>query len=444
MRRGNETFLGTGDFRKEIKQKRFTTLTRITVNGARTSGQIVKRLFGLFALPRRTSRGALLRSRTGLLPKFDGTFGSLIDCYFTDPASPFVKRTIEYATRQNYISLCRPIRAELGDIEIRDFTGRDLQDWADIRINKGQIPMAHSLVGMLSTLCSFGGSMLNSQACRDLSAMRSKMRFPMGKARTARLTPEQVEAHRTEAHLQGYGSIAFADSLQFEGILRQKDAIGAWVPLDEAERSDVIADGEKSIRGARWDEIDDNLVLHHLTSKKKKTSNISLRDAPMVMEELRKIAKIGPDVELTRDMLPATGPLIVCEETGLPWQSYEFRRRWRQVSNVVGIPKNVFSMDQRASGISEAIDAGVPADHVRQAANHAQFTTTARYIRNQEFAATSTLQGRAKHRAARAATLVPKLPTTRAKPSTARRKASPQARRAKQSPELSNAKQTTA
>lgn len=378
-------------------------------------------------IARGISRGPS-NARTPLRPKFDGTVGSLIDCYFTDPASPFVKKTIEYSTRQNYIALCRPLRRELGHLYVRDIDGRFLLEWNDTRVNAGHTPMAHSTMGMLSTLLSFGGSILNSEACRQLSAIRSKMRFPMGKPRTVRITAEQVIAHRIEAHLQGYGSIAFADTLQFEGILRQKDAIGAMVPKDEKEHSDVIVGDFKWVRGARWDEIDDKLILHHVTSKKKKLVHLSLRDAPMVMEELHRIAKIGPDVELTRDMLPATGPLIVCEETGLPWQSYEFRRAWRQIANEAGIPKNVFSMDQRAGGISEAIDAGVPGDHVRQAAAHEQFTTTVRYIRNQEHAATSTLRGRTAHRAAQAATLAPALPPTRAR-TKARRKANPSPRR---------------
>lgn len=372
-----------------------------------------------------TSARALWNARTPLAPKFDGTVGSLIDCYFTDPASPFVKRTIEYATRQNYKSLCKPLRAELGDRYLKDISGRDLQDWADIRINKGQIPMAHALIGMLSTLCSFGGSMLDSEACRRLSAIRSKMRFPMGKARTERLTAEQALSIIRYSLRHGRLSVAIAQALQFEGILRQKDAIGAWIPEDEREASAIIVEGFKWVRGIPWNEIDDDLTVHHQTSKKKKMSNISLRDAPMVMEVLRHIAGIGADEELTRDMLPSSGPMVVNEDTGMPYQSYDFRRVWRQTANDLGIPKNVKSMDSRAGGISEAIDAGVDPDFVRQSANHAQFSTTAKYIRNQQHAATSTLRGRAKHRAA---TLAPALPPTRAT-SKARRKANPSPRR---------------
>lgn len=390
-----------------------------------------------------TSPRALWNSRAPLKCKFDGYVGGLIDCYFNDPASPFVKKTIEYPTRQNYTALCKAVRAEIGHMRIRDCDGRFLQDWFDRTANEGKIPMAHSKMGMFSTLLSFGGSILDSEECRRLSTIRSKMRFPMAKPRTERITYEQVVAHVAEAHLQGYASVAFADVLQFEGILRQKDAIGALVPKDEKEHSDLIVGEFKWVRGARWNELDDNLILHHVTSKKKKMVHISLRDAPLVMQELRRIAKIGADEELTRDMLPADGPLVVCEETGLPWQSYEFRRAWRQIANEAGIPKNVFSMDNRAGGVSEAIDAGVPPDHVRQAAAHATMQMTAHYTRNQQHASTSTLRGRVAHRAAQAATLVPALAPARAK-TKARRKATPSPRRVSKSKEVSNADKVTA
>lgn len=379
---------------------------------------------------RSASSRSAWNSRTPLLPKFDGTVGSLIDCYFTDPASPYTKRTIEFATRQNYKSQCKHLRADLGHRYIKDISGRDLQDWADIRINKGQIPMAHSLVSMFSTLLNFGGSLLDSEACRRLSAIRSKMRFPMAKARTERITAEQAMAIIRYAVKHKRFSIAFAQAGAFEAIQRQKDMIGAWIPEDEKEASKLIVNGQKWVRGWLWDELDDELIIHHMTSKKKKMVHVSLRDAPMVMDMLRILAGVGPDVEITRDMLPAEGPIVVNEDTGLPYQSYDFRRIWRSIANEVGVPKNVKQMDSRAGGISEAIDAGVDPDFVRQAAAHTQFSTTARYIRNQQNASTKTLRGRALHREAQFS-LAPIIPTQRA-PSKARRRANPTPRQVKQ------------
>jgi len=74
-------------------------------------------------------------------------------------------------------------------------------------------------------------------------------------------------------------------------------------------------------RGIRWEEISEDLVLRHITSKRQKLIEISLKNAPMVMEEL---ALLGQP--------PASGPVIVSEFDKLPWTGPEFRRcgpSWR-------------------------------------------------------------------------------------------------------------------
>ena len=44
-------------------------------------------------------------------------------------------------------------------------------------------------------------------------------------------------------------------------MLRQKDVIGEWVPRSEPGPSDIWnSDGEKWLRGLRWQEIDGNLI----------------------------------------------------------------------------------------------------------------------------------------------------------------------------------------
>ncbi len=144
--------------------------------------------------------------------------------------------------------------------------------------------MAHALVGMLRTIVNFGVSMLDDDDCAKLSGVMSKMRFAMSKPRSEVLTADMVQAIREKAHEKGWPSIALAQALQFELILRQKDVLGEWVPIAEPGVSDVVNSmGSKWLRGLRWESIDENMTIRHVTSKRGKPIERSLRNAPMVM-----------------------------------------------------------------------------------------------------------------------------------------------------------------
>jgi hypothetical protein len=72
----------------------------------------------------------------------------------------------------------------------------------------------------------------------------------------------------------------------------------------------------------------------------------------------------------------ASGPIIINEITGAPWSAAEFRRKWRIVATAAGVPKEIRSMDSRAGGISEAFEAGVDRDQIRQSATHSDVSQT--------------------------------------------------------------------
>ena len=201
------------------------------------------------------------------------------------------------------------------------------------------------------------------------------------KPRVERLTADQAVALRAKAHGKKWHTMALAQSLQFELMLRQKDVIGEWVPMSEPGISPV-ADTTKGkwLMGLRWDEIDENMILRHNTSKRGKDIEVDLKLAPMVLEELA-LHSQTPIGKLTRAALPASGPMIICEITGVPYTTAEFRRKWRIAADLAGIPKAVRNMDSRAGAISEATDAGADLEHVRHAATHSDIGMTQRYSR---------------------------------------------------------------
>jgi hypothetical protein len=299
--------------------------------------------------------------------EFDGTLESLTECYRTDPDSDYHKN--RYVTRIYYDKLIDRLTEDHGHVLVQNIKGRDVKRWHENWTVRG-VAMAHALVGMLRTVVNFGVGILEEEECKRLSVVLSSQKYSTAPARTSFMTSEQAIAIRKAAHEKGWPSIALAQALQFELMLRQKDVIGEWVPIAEPGMSDITQNGMKWLRGLRWEEIDENLNLSHVTSKRGKLLEASLYDAPMVMEEL---AKMGDR--------PAKGPVILFEKTGKPWGGIYYRMAWRQCADAAGVPKSVRNMDSRAGAITEATDAGATLEEARHAATHSDTKMTQRYSR---------------------------------------------------------------
>lgn len=335
---------------------------------------------------------------------FDGTLKGLCHRYQIDEFSNYPK--LQFATRRHYRILMNVLTVEAGGKMLAEFRGPVLMKLHEGWQQSRGMTMAKQLLRMMRTLFSFGFTILEDKDCERLCNVMSKMRFKMPPRRSVWLVAEQVEAIRAHAHTTKYKSIALAQAIQFDGLFRQKDTIGEWLPMSEPGMSDVVFGKSKWLKGIRWEEVDEKLVLRHITSKRGKPIELPLRLCPMVMEELIKIT--GPDlvvedeatkaVTINRHLLPAKGPIIVMDTTGRPWSSLEYRNRWREMATAVGVPKSVYNMDSRAGGITEGSDAGVPLEHLRQAAGHSESQTTAGYSRGQATKTAESLKLRVVHR----------------------------------------------
>lgn len=330
--------------------------------------------------------------------EYDGTWKSLVSFYQTDPDSPYQKK--RYNTRQHYDTLCRRLVRDCGNDFIKDTDARAMlrlyEKWSE---DGKKIAMGHSMIGMARAVLTYGKTFQKCPACRELRVDLTDMRFKNAKPRDERLTAEMVEAIRAMAPAMNRRSIALAQAFQFDLMLRQKDVIGEWIPISEPGISDLIDRNQKWLRGLRWEEIDKNLILKHVTSKRQKEITVDLTAAPMVMEELRFIASLPDGATLRRDHLPAKGPIVVDEVNGLPWTNSEFRRYWRKVAKAAGVPDHVRNMDSRAGAISEATDAGAELEHVRHAATHSDIAMTQRYSRGAQDKVAKVMKMRADHRA---------------------------------------------
>jgi hypothetical protein len=321
---------------------------------------------------------------------FDGTIKTLIYCYQTDVDSKYHKK--RWAVRRDHDNFLKRVAKTHGDTKLSDIRGRLILSWHKQWSHDGvKIAIGHSFVAHLRTLFGFGMTLLEDPECTRLVAVMHEMKFEMVKPRTVHLTAGHVLAIRKVAREKRRYSIALAQAFQFDLMLRQKDVIGEYVPIPEPGISDVINPklNKKWITGIRWEEIDQNMILRHKTSKRGKDIEVNLKLAPMVIEEL------GTD---DRSLLPTSGPIIISESTGLPYATENFRKTWRENANLAGVPTTIRNMDTRAGAISEATDAGADLEHVRHAATHSDIQMTQRYSRGSTDKVAGVMQLRADHR----------------------------------------------
>ncbi|MBR0913143.1 tyrosine-type recombinase/integrase [Bradyrhizobium japonicum] len=307
------------------------------------------------------------------------TLGELVEVYQTDKISTY--HQLRYHTRKNAASILKRLVDAHGSVELKAIKRRDLAEWYMTWADGGKVSMAHAFIAQIRTITGFGASMLEDEECERISSVLHRMRFANSPPRTERLVASQVIAIREAARKHfGWYSLALAQAIQFECMFRQRDIIGELVPEAEPGESDVRFNGQKWLRGIRWEEIDDKWILKHKTSKRQKEIQWNLAAAEMVMEELAILVELPVD-QINRGLFPTKGPIIINDVTGLPWTANEYRRKWRLVADHVGVPKEVRNQDTRAGAITEATEAGADLEHVKHAATHSDISQTQRYSR---------------------------------------------------------------
>jgi hypothetical protein len=327
---------------------------------------------------------------------FDDTIASLVKIYLTHEDSPFqgLRHHVQttYERRMNYIM------RDFGSARISKLTLTDFNRWyrfwvAPNEHSNGRKRISHAHEQMVYVRQAFRfGKALKLPGCRDAKDILDEMEVPNVKRRSTIITDEQIKKVCDEAHQRGKHSIALAQKIQDGLIVRQKDVIGEWIPISEPGLSDICRGKKKWVVGLRWEEIDEHMTLKHTLSKSLrgrdaladldagKTKEWSLPLYPTIMEEMARLAGV-PVEQLTRDKLPASGPIVVAEHTGLPWLSKVFSNQWRALATAVGIPKNVQNRDTRAGGATDAETKGGDIEKVRQSLGHARPDTTRIYQR---------------------------------------------------------------
>ncbi|AZO29291.1 integrase [Mesorhizobium sp. M1B.F.Ca.ET.045.04.1.1] len=303
---------------------------------------------------------------------FDGTVKSLLTMYQCHDESPFKK--LKPASRRTYVGFLSKIEAHIGARRVDAISGVDIIRYHKVWSNGGEnLATAAMCRSILESALSFG-VMNKHNECAGLLLMLREAKKNLSRAspRTQVITPSQVAAARAAANAANRRSSALAYAFAFETTLRLWDVIGQWYPMNEGGLSDVLdpANGEKWF-GLRWEDIDEHMVLRFTPSKTEETTGrkiiYPLAKAPMVMEEIKLVPQ-----ELR------IGPIVVCEDTGIPYRPKNFAYRWRLDRKAANIPSTVWARDLRASGLTEGRAANASIEDAAKVAGHTGPTTTAR------------------------------------------------------------------
>lgn len=301
----------------------------------------------------------------------------LIVAYATHEHSGYT--TSRPRTRANAYYKLERLRQDCGTTPIAKINAGWLigkyQQWSE---GGAKRTWAHELISLVRRLCGFGVAFLEDAECLRVCNIMGELTFKKGGSRKQRLTVAQVVAIVTEANRIGRASIALGQGMMWDFGWRQTDAIGEYIGRHEPDVSTIGPTRYgKYVRGVRWENLADDLVLRHVTSKRDTESEIPILYAPLVLQQLRLM--FG---SVERSALPARGPMIVNEKTGWPYPDWQFREDWREIADAVGIPKQVQNRDSRAGRATDAHNRNIPVDKIQDLLGHKDRRTTEIYLRD--------------------------------------------------------------
>jgi hypothetical protein len=320
----------------------------------------------------------------GPVNNYDGTIEGLVRAYETHKASPFqtCRPETRATDRGRHLRIIKDHGNELiSNIDLGTVTVWR-QNWIDeiqLKLQTGNlrsgVPMANKLVDCVRVLLSFGANILKDQKCKEARLLLSESNFSKPRVnKKQKLTFQHVVAFCRIAHAMGHHAMALAQAIQFDTGMRQKDIIGEWQDIAEktSPPSDVTHQGRKWVYGLRWNELREvgvMLVLEHDTSKRDKLFRGDMRVNELTMAELKALPQ----------PLPASGPVIVQEATGLPYAASRYRKVWRAIAAKAGIPAEVKNRHSRHGAATEALATTDAAHKVQSLLGHSELKTTLGY-----------------------------------------------------------------
>lgn len=284
--------------------------------------------------------------RAGQTAKTKHTISWLIARYQTDQHSPY--HAVRDKTRRGYDQSMKIIDADVGSFLIDAYLeggmmrprlfGSNIREWhrrwalpdeKDIDKKPRPVRAWHAMT-MLRILFSYAVE-LGVPGADNLRELVGIIRVPMAQAREAAPERAMVLAHVAKAAENGLLSMAITTLAQFEFTERRTHIIGTW-------------EGRQWRPGWLWTGISSSWqIAYHQTKIGKVERQFDLTTTPALLDLLQRIPEES-----------RIGPVIVCERTGKPWKERHYMQVFRKIAGEIGMPDDIWSMDMRAGGATEA------------------------------------------------------------------------------------------
>lgn len=281
--------------------------------------------------------------RAGKPAKTKFTISWLIQQYQSDPFSPY--HAVKHKTRRGYDQSLKIIDDTVGLRQIDAvmeggmlrprIVGKDIRRWhgewaMPDKEGKPTPVRAWHCMTMLRILFSYAME-LGVPGAGDLRELVGTIRVPMAQARETAPQRDMVLAHVAKAVERGFLSMAITTLAQFEFTERRTHIIGTW-------------EGPQWRPGWLWTGItSDWQITYHQTKIGKVERQFDLKATPALLDLLQRVPEES-----------RVGAVIVCERTGKPWKERHYIRTFRAIARAAGLPDDMWSMDMRAGGATEA------------------------------------------------------------------------------------------
>jgi len=324
-----------------------------------------------------------------------GTWLWLIGRYKKDEFSPFAE--VKENSRDDYLHRLSQLEPLVGQTSLAETDLATLKRWQKA-MREGHEARAETynaqmrakglherpvdgtdhvkrLFTMMRILVGFGVQIKNRDA-REIRDILSEMRIKSPKPRTASPTETQIAAVVDQADLAGDSAFALGVLCQWWLTLRAVDVRGQW-----------LGKPRRWADGLTWDMIDRDMTTLSKTPSKTERSapEVLIFDLTQIPELRTRLMAIPLDQRV--------GPVIK-QPNGVPFQQDRWSKLYRRYADRAGLPREILMMDTRAGAINHAKRHGATATQMQHQANHAQSSTTDRYVRERSASINSVIQMR--------------------------------------------------
>lgn len=343
------------------------------------------RLHGDFAAKARELTREMVQWFEGDKPKVEpNTWHHLIARYKGDDVSPY--QEVKANTRRTYADDLAYWEPVIGHMPIADMTFIEAKKIVRGMEAKGRSDhFIKAKFTMLRMLAGYGVA-LQLPGAREVKEVLGELRLKAPKPRTAAPKEAQIMAIIGKADAAGDTSFALGLLIQWRLTLRAIDVRGDYFPISGDDRSGICRGGQRWADGLTWDMIDRDITT--LTKTPSKT-----RDK--MPEALVFDLTLVPDLRARLQAAETRVGPVITDRHGMPYSRYAWSDMFRKYRAEAEVPDAVWMMDTRAGALNDARRKGADPLALQRQANHADFKTTQRYLREKSEGANNVLRIRA-------------------------------------------------